>query len=109
MLFNIFNWLYYLVLAQGNLNYAWRCWQYGFCHVQTYLHALCVALRSRRQKPRYIVTRKTRQDGFYGHLLWPQFTAIGSGIASICIGVARFGQLYPAAVLINSVLCCTIW
>jgi hypothetical protein len=49
------------------------------------------------------VTRKTRLGGFYGHLLWPQFMAIGGGIASICIGVARFGQLYPAAVLINSV------
>jgi cellulose synthase/poly-beta-1,6-N-acetylglucosamine synthase-like glycosyltransferase/transcriptional regulator with XRE-family HTH domain len=103
VLFNIFNWLYYLVLAQGNLNYAWRCWQYGFCHVPTYQRAIWVALRSRRHKPRYIVTRKTRLGGFYGRLLWPQFTAIGSGIASICIGVVRFGHLYPAAVLINSV------
>jgi cellulose synthase (UDP-forming) len=102
ILFNVFNWMYYLVLSGGNLNYAWRCWQYGFCHIPTYQRALWIALRSRKRKPRYVVTRKTRLGGFHGRLLWPQFAMLGVGIVSIVVGVVRFGQAYPGAVLTNS-------
>lgn len=65
--------LYYAVLAGGRGMFMLRMWQYWVGHWPTYTKAFWIALRSRRQKPKYVVTRKTRQNGFYGWLLWPQF------------------------------------
>lgn len=65
--------LYYAVLAGGRGMFMLRMWQYWVGHWPTYTKAFWIALRSRRQKPSYVVTRKTRQNGFYGFLLWPQF------------------------------------
>lgn len=65
--------LYYVTLAQGNLSRLTRMWQYWVGHSPTYMKAFWIAVRSRNTKPSYKVTRKTRQNGFYGHLLWPQF------------------------------------
>ncbi len=77
----LFPWLaisfvYYAVLSRGRVKHLTRMWQYWVGHWPTYTKAFWVALRSRDQKPTYQVTRKTRQDGFYGHLLWPQFLYI---------------------------------
>ncbi len=65
--------LYYTTVAQGGLTFLPRTWQYWVGYGPIYLRALWIAARSRHDKPRYVVTRKTRQDGFYGHLLWPQY------------------------------------
>lgn len=75
--------LYYIVLAQGNLSFLFRMWQYWLGHWPTYAHAFWIALRSRREKPRYTVTRKTHKSGFYGQLLWAQFLIIFIGVFAI--------------------------
>lgn len=75
--------LYYLALAKGNLTFLRRMWQYWIGHWPTYTKALWIAVRSRRKKPSYKVTRKTRQNGFYGRLLWPQFLYLFLGSAVI--------------------------
>lgn len=64
---------YYVTLAQGNLSRLTRMWQYWVGHGPTYIKAFWIAIRARNTKPSYKVTRKTRQNGYYGHLLWPQF------------------------------------
>lgn len=80
----LFPWLfvstvYYLTLSQGRLAFLFRMWQYWIGHWPTYTRALLIAARSRRSKPSYKVTRKTRQDGFYGQLVWQQFAYIALG------------------------------
>jgi len=65
--------LYYAALSRGSAEFTIRMWQYWIGHWPTYTKALWIAVRSRHKKPSYQVTRKTRQDGFYGHLLLPQF------------------------------------
>ena len=50
------------------------------CNWPTYSKGFIIALRSRHKKPVYKVTRKTRQNGFYAHLLWPQFLYILAGV-----------------------------
>lgn len=74
--------IYYLTLARGNVSFLIRMWQYWIGHWPTYTRAFRIALGSRIKKPSYTVTRKTRQNGFYGHMLWQQFTyiALGSGL-----------------------------
>jgi cellulose synthase (UDP-forming) len=73
--------LYYLTLARGNLSFALRMWQYWVGHWPTYTKAFFLALGSRMQKPTYKVTRKTRQTGFYGHLIWQQYAYVLVGAA----------------------------
>jgi hypothetical protein len=75
--------LYYIVLAKGNLSFLLRMWQFWLGHWPTYTRAFWIAVRSRRSKPSYVVTRKTHQNGFYGHLLWPQFLFILIGATAI--------------------------
>ena len=83
--------IYFAVLAHGNLSFLARSLQYWMGHWPTYTRALWTAVRSRHQKPSYTVTRKTRQNGFYGHLVWPQFLYLGLSIA--LIARALFGML----------------
>ena len=75
--------LYYLVLARGFMSHSWRMWQFWIGHGPTYARAFWIALRARTSKPAYQVTRKTRLNGFYGHLLWPQFLYLFAGVVVI--------------------------
>jgi len=72
--------VYYATLSRSRLIDLLRMWQYWIGHWPTYTKGFVIALRSRNKKPVYKVTRKTRQSGFYGHLLWPQFLYILLGI-----------------------------
>ena len=72
--------IYYASLSRSQAHYLLRMWQYWVGHWPTYTKALWIALRSRDLKPQYKVTRKTRQNGFYGYLLWPQFLYIFVGV-----------------------------
>ncbi|WP_420631666.1 glycosyltransferase [Candidatus Leptofilum sp.] len=74
---------YYLVLAKGRSEFLVRMWQYWISHAPTYHKAFWVAIRSRKSKPSYKVTRKTRQNGFYGAMLWPQFLYLFLGAMAI--------------------------
>ncbi len=71
--------LYYVTLARGNITFLFRMWQYWVGHWPTYTRALLIAVRSRDTKPSYKVTRKTRQNGFYGAMIWQQFAYVGLG------------------------------
>ena len=71
--------IYYASLSRSQGHYLLRMWQYWLAHWPTYTKAFWIALHSRRQKPQYKVTRKTRQNGFHGYLLWPQFLYIVIG------------------------------
>jgi cellulose synthase (UDP-forming) len=82
--------LYYVVLARGNLSHLLRMWQYWIGHWPTYTRAFLLAVRSRTTKPSYKVTRKTRQDGFYGQLVWQQFAYLLVG--TLLIFRAIFGM-----------------
>ncbi len=75
--------VYYVVLSRGRTMYLHRMWQYWIGHWPTYTKAFWIAIRSRNKKPSYQVTRKTRQNGFYGYLLWPQFLYILIGMILI--------------------------
>jgi hypothetical protein len=72
--------VYYATLSKSRLIDLLRMWQYWVGHWPTYTKGFVIALRSRNKKPVYKVTRKTRQSGFYGYLLWPQFLYILFGI-----------------------------
>ena len=93
--------LYYLTLAEGSGAYVWRYWQYWIGHTPTYLSAFWTAVRSRDQKPRYVVTRKTRLGGFHGHLLWPQFLLLLLACISIVVGITLYGATHSIFVLTN--------
>ncbi len=75
--------VYYAVLSRGRIAYLMRMWQYWVGHWPTYTKSFWTAARSRHKKPHYTVTRKTRQGGFYGHLVWPQFLYLFLGTALI--------------------------
>lgn len=75
--------MYYLALARGKIRYLLVYWKYWIGHWPTYTRAFWLTLRSRRRKPAYTVTRKTRREGFYGYMLWPQFTYIALALALI--------------------------
>lgn len=75
--------LYYLVLSRGQGAYMLRMLEYWAGHWPTYTRAFLIALRSRKKKPRYIVTRKTRVSGFYGYLLWAQFLYLFLGTVAL--------------------------
>lgn len=68
--------LYYVILSRGSGLYMLRMWQYWIGHWPTFHKAFWVAIRSRRKKPKYVVTRKTRDSGFYPQLLWQQFVFV---------------------------------
>ena len=57
---------------------AWRVW---------------VAARSRHKKPKYVVTRKTRDNGFYAYLLWPQFLYLFAGVVAIIYGLFGLSEI----------------
>jgi cellulose synthase (UDP-forming) len=78
--------LYYTVLTHGKLDYLKNMWQYWVSHCPTYFKAFLIAVRSKNKKPSYKVTRKTRQDGFYGKAIWPQFLYLIIGTAAIMHG-----------------------
>ncbi len=78
---------YYLVLARGYVPYLVRMWEYWIGQAPTYARAFWIAAHSRAKKPVYQVTRKTRQAGFYGHLLWVQFLFLFVGAAVIARAV----------------------
>lgn len=71
--------VYYATMSRSRLIDLLRMWQYWIGHWPTYSKGFIIALRSRHKKPTYKVTRKTRQNGFYAHLLWPQFLYILTG------------------------------
>ncbi len=71
--------LYYVILSHGRGMFMLRMWQYWVGHWPTYTKAFWIAIRSRHQKPKYVVTRKTRDNGFYAHLLWAQFLYLLAG------------------------------
>jgi cellulose synthase (UDP-forming) len=75
--------IYYIVLARGRITLLIRMWQYWVGHFATYFRAFLIALPSRKKKPGYKVTRKTRQDGFYGIMIWPQFIYLLAGFYAL--------------------------
>ncbi len=79
--------LYYTAMSRGVVEYFKRMWQYWVGHSPTYFKAFWIAIRSRHNKPSYKVTRKTRQSGFYGLLIWPQFAYLLLGLAAIINGL----------------------
>ncbi|HMO58308.1 MAG TPA: cellulose synthase catalytic subunit [Roseiflexaceae bacterium] len=93
--------LYYVILAQGNITHLVRMWQYWIGHWPTYTQALWIALRSRHTKPSYKVTRKTRQNGFYGHLIWPQFAYTALSVILIARGLFWMPDVSLATRLVN--------
>ncbi len=94
--------LYYVVLSRGHSLFMLRMWQYWVGHGPTYFRAFWIALRSRHQKPKYVVTRKTRENGFYPYLLWPQFLYLFAGIAAILYGLVGLPEVNVGTRLTNS-------
>ncbi len=91
-----FSTLYYVVLAKGNVSHLVRMWQYWLGHWPTYSKAFWIAVRARNSKPGYKVTRKTRQDGFYGGLIWPQFFYL-----FFSLGASIYGLFFIPAASMN--------
>jgi cellulose synthase (UDP-forming) len=85
--------LYYLVMSQGQTLFMVRMWQYWVGHGPTYFKAFWVAARSRHKKPKYVVTRKTRDNGFYAYLLWPQFLYLFAGVVAIIYGLFGLSEI----------------
>jgi len=103
----LFPWLgacffYYLVLAKGRSEFLSRMWQYWISHSPTYHKAFWVALRSRNHKPSYKVTKKTRQNGFYGTMLWPQFLYLFLGILALLNAVFGLQSVAMATKVANA-------
>ncbi|NNJ10698.1 glycosyltransferase [Chloroflexales bacterium ZM16-3] len=93
--------LYYVALARGNVTFLFRMWQYWVGHWPTYTKAFFIAVRSRDKKPSYKVTRKTRQNGFYGQLIWQQFAYVTLGAALIVRGLFFMPDVALATRLVN--------
>ncbi len=96
-----FSVLYYVVLADGRLDHLLRMWQYWIGHSPTYARAFWIAVRSRTQKPSYKVTRKTRQDGFYGGIIWPQFVYLAVGALLVARGIFGMAEVSLATRIVN--------
>jgi cellulose synthase (UDP-forming) len=75
--------MYYIAISHGNIIHVIRMWQYWVGLGPTYFLAFLVAIRSRNKKPTYKVTRKTRINGFYGHLIMPQIIYVGGGVITL--------------------------
>lgn len=95
--------LYYMVLARQG-EYLKRMWQYWVGHSPTYIRAFVIALRSRRRKPAYTVTRKERITGFYGSMLWMQFLYLFAGAGAIIYALAAAPHANILARLTNSAI-----
>ncbi len=93
--------LYYVVLSRGQSLFMLRMWQYWIGHGPTYFKAFWIALGSRRKKPKYVVTRKTRDNGFYAHLLWPQFLYLLVGLIAIIHGLIGLPEIALGTRLTN--------
>jgi hypothetical protein len=93
--------LYYVALARGNITFLFRMWQYWVGHWPTYTKAFFIAVRARDKKPSYKVTRKTRQNGFYGQLIWQQFAYVFLGGALILRGLFFMPSVDIATRLVN--------
>ena len=93
--------VYYATLSKSRLIDLLRMWQYWVGHWPTYTKGFLIALRSRNIKPVYKVTRKTRQSGFYGYLLWPQFLYIFFGIIISIRALVMFLTVNATAVWTN--------
>jgi cellulose synthase (UDP-forming) len=96
--------MYYTALAQGLGEFLKRMWQYWVGHCPTYIKAFFVALGSRKNKPTYKVTRKTRIDGFYGVMIWPQFLYLIFGGFAIVYGLLFMTEVNLGARLTNSAI-----
>jgi cellulose synthase (UDP-forming) len=94
--------LYYVVLSRGHSLFMLRMWQYWIGHGPTYMKAFWIALWSRHKKPKYVVTRKTRDKGFYAHLLWPQFLYLVIGTVAIIHGLVSLPEVPLSTRLANS-------
>ena len=95
--------IYYLVTSQGNASHVVRMWQFWVGHGPTFIKAFRIAIRSRSEKPKYVVTRKTRQDGFYGQMLWMQFAYIGLAILAL-IRVVIVPPPVPTSTIVANVV-----
>jgi cellulose synthase (UDP-forming) len=93
--------IYYATLSRSRTKDLIRMWQYWIGHWPTYTKSLIIALRSRHKKPVYKVTRKTRQNGIYAHLLWPQFLYILAGIVLSIHGLITMSETNSISVLTN--------
>ncbi len=82
--------VYFVTLTQGRLFLLLRMQQFWTGHWLTHAKAFWIAIRSRDRKPKYRVTRKTRQDGFYLNLVW--FQAIYVVIAAATVGYVLLRQ-----------------
>ncbi len=100
----VISFLYYVVLSRGRSLFMLRMWQYWIGHGPTYFRAFWMALRSRHQKPRYAVTRKTRVSGFYPYLLWPQFLYLFAGTAAILYGLVGLPDIALGTRLTHSAI-----
>lgn len=72
--------VYFVAMTDGHLFMLLRMQQFWLGHWLTHTKAFWIAIRSKNEKPRYKVTRKTRQDGFYPNLLWFQFVYVIAAI-----------------------------
>lgn len=93
--------LYYASLARGFHEFFKRMWQYWVGHAPTYAKAFWIAIRSKNKKPSYKVTRKTRQAGFYGYLIWPQYLYLFAGVVAIIHALVGLPEVDFAARLAN--------
>lgn len=96
--------VYYMVLARGHGMATLRMWQYWIGMWPTYTKAFFIALRSRHKKPKYVVTRKIREAGFNGHLLWVQFLYLFVGAALIIRDLLMISGASIATHLTNIVI-----
>lgn len=97
----VISFLYYIVLSRGRITFLLRMWQYWIGHWPTYTKAFWIALRARHKKPSYKVTRKTRENGFYGHLLWPQFLYLFIGLGMIIKAIYWMPDVPPSTRIAN--------
>lgn len=94
--------VYYFVLGSGKTADVVRMWQFWVGHGPTFIRAFFIAVKSRHEKPGYVVTRKDRQYGFYGHLLWPQFVYLALAVAALAYVVISPPQI-PLSILLSNV------
>ncbi|MDX1991080.1 MAG: glycosyltransferase [bacterium] len=93
--------LFYVVLSGGDPEFLKLMWQYWIGHFATYFKAFRIAIKARKKKPSYKVTRKTRQAGFYGGMLWMQFSYLFLGLIAIVRGLFFLPEAALAARLTN--------
>jgi hypothetical protein len=93
--------LYYVALARGNVTFLFRMWQYWVGHWPTYTRAFFIAVGSRDEKPSYKVTRKTRQNGFYGKMIWQQFAYVTLGAILVVRGLFFLPEVALSTRLVN--------